>query len=90
MDWSSVKAGRLATGDCRKNIYVWEPQVGAQEFEAGPWLGHERPPGRRQHSSSGAVVGGYRRLARLKREGGRCHLATHSVAPQPHAPCRRA
>lgn len=28
MDWSPVKAGRLATGDCRRNVVVWEPQVG--------------------------------------------------------------
>lgn len=27
VDWSSVKAGRLATGDCNKKIHVWEPQV---------------------------------------------------------------
>ncbi len=27
MDWSSVRAGRLATGDCNKKIHVWEPQV---------------------------------------------------------------
>jgi ribosome assembly protein RRB1 len=31
VDWSRVKAGQLATGDCRKHIHVWEPQ------EAGRW-----------------------------------------------------
>lgn len=31
VDWSRVKAGRLATGDCKKHIHVWEPQ------EAGRW-----------------------------------------------------
>lgn len=30
MDWSPVKAGRLATGDCRKSIHVWEPQEGGR------------------------------------------------------------
>eukprot|EP00983_Pelagomonas_calceolata_P085227 1156510-Pelagomonas_calceolata.AAC.6 len=33
MDWSKLKAGRLATGDCRKNIHVWEPQVGGSNLE---------------------------------------------------------
>ena len=27
LDWSRVVAGRLATGDCRKAVHVWEPQV---------------------------------------------------------------
>ena len=27
MDWSPVRTGRLATGDCNKKIHVWEPQV---------------------------------------------------------------
>eukprot|EP00878_Enallax_costatus_P033373 GHUV01036797.1.p1 GENE.GHUV01036797.1~~GHUV01036797.1.p1 ORF type:complete len:463 (+),score=125.34 GHUV01036797.1:104-1492(+) len=31
VDWSRAKAGRLATGDCKKHIHVWEPQ------EAGRW-----------------------------------------------------
>jgi hypothetical protein len=26
MDWSAVTPGRFASGDCRKHIYVWEPQ----------------------------------------------------------------
>jgi hypothetical protein len=31
LDWSAVKSGRLASGDCKKHIHVWEPQ------EAGGW-----------------------------------------------------
>ena len=30
VDWSPVRAGRLATGDCNKKIHVWEPQVGVE------------------------------------------------------------
>jgi len=25
LDWSSVAEGRLASGDCRRGIHVWEP-----------------------------------------------------------------
>lgn len=30
LDWSPAKAGRLATGDCRKSLHVWEPQEGGR------------------------------------------------------------
>lgn len=26
MDWSAASPGRFASGDCKKHIYVWEPQ----------------------------------------------------------------
>jgi hypothetical protein len=25
MDWSTVKQGRFASGDCSKQVYLWEP-----------------------------------------------------------------
>lgn len=31
VDWSPVAAGRLASGDCRSRIHVWEPTP------AGKW-----------------------------------------------------
>lgn len=31
IDWSPVAAGRLASGDCRSRIHVWEPTP------AGKW-----------------------------------------------------
>lgn len=33
MDWSSVVGGRLITGDCNRNIYLWEPQE-----SSGSWI----------------------------------------------------
>jgi ribosome assembly protein RRB1 len=30
MDWSPVSAGRLATGDCRSRLHLWEPQQGGK------------------------------------------------------------
>ena len=35
MDWSPVCKGRLATGDCNKNIYVWNRSVSLSFLEQG-------------------------------------------------------
>ncbi len=35
MDWSPMKAGRLASGDCSKKIHVWEPQVRSHTLGKG-------------------------------------------------------
>eukprot|EP00877_Chromochloris_zofingiensis_P002662 jgi/Chrzof1/12397/Cz06g33010.t1 len=40
MDWSPVTAGRLATGDCKKHIYVWEPQEGGKWQVSAAYSGH--------------------------------------------------
>ncbi|KAF6264703.1 WD40-repeat-containing domain protein [Scenedesmus sp. NREL 46B-D3] len=40
VDWSRVKAGRLATGDCRKHIHVWEPQEAGRWQVSAPYNGH--------------------------------------------------
>uniref|UniRef100_UPI00398E93E4 glutamate-rich WD repeat-containing protein 1-like n=1 Tax=Pristiophorus japonicus TaxID=55135 RepID=UPI00398E93E4 len=37
VDWSPLVAGRLATGDCNKNIHLWEPG------EGGSWTVDQRP-----------------------------------------------
>jgi ribosome assembly protein RRB1 len=42
MDWSHVAAGRFASGDCSKNIFLWEsrhppPLADAAGGEAGTW-----------------------------------------------------
>lgn len=37
MDWSSTVHGRLATGDCKKNIHLWSPT------EGGFWHVDQRP-----------------------------------------------
>uniref|UniRef100_T1J1V9 Glutamate-rich WD repeat-containing protein 1 n=1 Tax=Strigamia maritima TaxID=126957 RepID=T1J1V9_STRMM len=37
LDWSLIKPGYLATGDCNKCIHVWKPQ------EGGTWQIDERP-----------------------------------------------
>ena len=47
MDWSPVRTGRLATGDCNKKIHVWEPQVWKSVGYGGP-RGAPSCRGRRQ------------------------------------------
>lgn len=37
MDWSPIKSGVLATGDCRRDIHIWQPN------EAGTWTVDQRP-----------------------------------------------
>ena len=43
MDWSPCKAGRLATGDCNKEIYVWDVGTGGGagvSVDSAPFKGH--------------------------------------------------
>ncbi|XP_060599156.1 glutamate-rich WD repeat-containing protein 1-like [Ruditapes philippinarum] len=37
MDWAQTSPGRLLTGDCKKNIHLWNPQ------EGGTWQVDQRP-----------------------------------------------
>jgi len=37
MDWSRVKTGQMATGDCDGNIHVWQPASGPSFGNAGGW-----------------------------------------------------
>jgi ribosome assembly protein RRB1 len=39
--WSPVKAGRLASGDCKRHLHVWEPQEGGGWAVGGAFNGHE-------------------------------------------------
>eukprot|EP00124_Ichthyophonus_hoferi_P002072 Ihof_evm6s129 gene=Ihof_evmTU6s129 len=42
MDWSQVTPGRFASGDCKKHIYVWDPQEGGSwAINKVPFNGHE-------------------------------------------------
>ena len=42
MDWSSVVSGRLATGDCYRNIHTWQvASDGAVAVDEVPYKGHE-------------------------------------------------
>jgi hypothetical protein len=40
MDWSPVVAGRMVTGGCDKNIYLWEPKESTWVVENTPFTGH--------------------------------------------------
>ncbi|XP_058874398.1 glutamate-rich WD repeat-containing protein 1-like [Acipenser ruthenus] len=41
VDWSPKVPGRLATGDCKKHIHVWEPREGgAWHVDQRPFAGH--------------------------------------------------
>ncbi|KAI7841913.1 hypothetical protein COHA_004441 [Chlorella ohadii] len=41
IDWSPVVAGRLASGDCRSRIHVWEPTPAGKWAVGGAFKGHE-------------------------------------------------
>lgn len=41
LDWSPVTEGRLASGDCRSRIHVWEPAPGGRWVVGGAIKGHE-------------------------------------------------
>jgi ribosome assembly protein RRB1 len=41
MDWSTTVPGRLATGDCKRNIHLWSPQDdGTWTVDRRPYLAH--------------------------------------------------
>lgn len=40
LGWSPVETGRLASGDCQKNIHVWEPLEQGEWAVGGPYAGH--------------------------------------------------
>ncbi|KAK3090221.1 hypothetical protein FSP39_010169 [Pinctada imbricata] len=41
MDWSPTISGKLATGDCNKNIHIWVPQEGGSwHVDQRPYSGH--------------------------------------------------
>lgn len=41
VDWSPVAAGRLASGDCRSRIHVWEPTPAGKWAVSSAYRGHE-------------------------------------------------
>lgn len=40
IDWSPVTAGRLATGDCSGQIYIWNSDGAHWQVDPKPYLGH--------------------------------------------------
>ena len=41
LDWSPIVPGRLATGDCKKNIHLWTPrESGSWHVNQHPFVGH--------------------------------------------------
>ncbi|KAI8473011.1 MAG: WD40-repeat-containing domain protein [Monoraphidium minutum] len=41
LGWSPAKAGRLASGDCKRHLHVWEPAEGGGWAVSGVYNGHE-------------------------------------------------
>ncbi|KAM8927091.1 glutamate-rich WD repeat-containing protein 1 [Pelodytes ibericus] len=59
MDWSSKTPGRLVTGDCNKNIHLWNPgEGGTWHVDQRPFTGHTKSVEDLQWSPTEATVFG--------------------------------
>ncbi|KAG9481620.1 glutamate-rich WD repeat-containing protein 1 [Eleutherodactylus coqui] len=57
MDWSPKTAGRLITGDCNKNIHLWNPKEGGTwHVDQRPFAGHTKSVEDLQWSPNEATV----------------------------------
>ncbi|KAM4704080.1 glutamate-rich WD repeat-containing protein 1 [Rhinophrynus dorsalis] len=57
MDWSPKTAGRLVTGDCNKNIHLWNPREGGTwHVDQRPFTGHTKSVEDLQWSPTEATV----------------------------------
>nr|CAJ82130.1 glutamate-rich WD repeat containing 1 [Xenopus tropicalis] len=57
MDWSTKTAGRLVTGDCNKNIHLWDPREGGTwHVDQRPFTGHTKSVEDLQWSPTEATV----------------------------------
>ncbi|XP_053546647.1 glutamate-rich WD repeat-containing protein 1 [Bombina bombina] len=57
MDWSPKSAGRLVTGDCNKNIHLWNPSEGGSwHVDQRPFTGHTKSVEDLQWSPTEATV----------------------------------
>ncbi|KAK1795317.1 hypothetical protein P4O66_010487 [Electrophorus voltai] len=58
LDWSSKVPGRLVSGDCKKNIHVWEPREGGTSWQVDqrPFSSHSKSVEDLQWSPTEATV----------------------------------
>ncbi|XP_068180891.1 glutamate-rich WD repeat-containing protein 1 [Antennarius striatus] len=58
VDWSPTVPGRLVSGDCKKNIHVWEPQEGGTSWQIDqrPFSSHSKSVEDLQWSPTEATV----------------------------------
>ncbi|KAG8434076.1 hypothetical protein GDO86_012448 [Hymenochirus boettgeri] len=57
LDWSTKTAGRLITGDCNKNIHLWNPREGGTwHVDQRPFTGHTKSVEDLQWSPTEATV----------------------------------
>ncbi|XP_068613251.1 glutamate-rich WD repeat-containing protein 1 [Brachionichthys hirsutus] len=58
IDWSPTVPGRLVSGDCKKNIHVWEPQEGGASWQIDqrPFSSHSKSVEDLQWSPTEATV----------------------------------
>ena len=56
LDWSPIAPGRLASGDCRSKIHVWEPSPAGKWAVGGALKGHEASVEDLQWSPTEATV----------------------------------